>query len=489
MLNHEQKTLALTILEKLESFVEENREDIAIDPPLEGCEADARVWSEVVAVKRAKAKGMPYSLHLPKESVLDVLAEEELAFLSDNGFIQSVDGRTKLNGSRLSTISVEMDKLADEVRRSVDETAKVNILEGRLRTAERELRLARQERAADEAMANLIRDIGKSYKGSARAMEDGLRDKRKALMAAKKKAGDSFGGWVSLLASDWHWDEVVDPMQIEGLNTYNRQIAHDRADRLFTNTLDLTLNHMSGTKYEGMVFGLGGDMLSGNIHEELRRSNAAPILDSVLDLARKLEEGIRLFAGEFDDIYVPCVVGNHGRLDRKPQAKDKVRDNYDWLLYQVLKGFCGDLENVYFEISDAADIEWQIYSTRYRLTHGDQISSSGGVGGIWPSANKTDLRKRQRNIMAGRKGYDYLLMGHWHKYAIAENKVINGSLKGYDEWVYSMNFDWEAPQQALWLTHPDHGMTIRMPVFCDDMKEVAEQANSITLLGNSKKAA
>jgi hypothetical protein len=489
MLNQQDKTHALTILEKLESFVEANADDIVIDPPLDGADADARVWTEVVAVKRAKAKGQPYSLHLPKETAAEVLSAEELEFLGDNGFIQAIDGRTKLNGSRLPTITVELDKLGSEARRAVDASAKVNILEGRLRTAERELRMARQERAADEAMANLIRDIGKSFKGTGRAMDDRLREQRKALMASKKKAGDSFGGWVSLLASDWHWDEVVDPTQIEGLNTYNRTVAHARADRLFANTLDLTLNHMSGTKYEGLVLGLGGDMLSGNIHEELRRSNAAPILDSVLDLARKLEEGIRLFAGEFEDIYIPCVVGNHGRLDRKPQAKDKVRDNYDWLLYQVLKGFCGDLENVYFEVSEAADIEWQIYGTRYRLTHGDQIGSAGGLGGIWPSANKTDMRKRQRNIMAGRKGYDYLLMGHWHKYAIAENKVINGSLKGYDEWVYSMNFDWEAPQQALWLTHPQFGMTIRMPVFCDDTKEAAEQANSITLLGSSKKAA
>lgn len=471
MLNKEQKLVALTILNKLEAFIGENKGNIVVDPPMNNEEADLRTWGDgVIAVFRAKAKGLPYTLHLLKTQAAEAITDDELKFLEENGCIQAADGRTKLNGSRVATVAIELDKLAEDVKRTVDETAQINIITNRLRTAERELRLAQQERAADEAMAQLIRDIGKSYKGTARAMDDSLRERRKHLMASKKKAGESFGGWVSLLASDWHWDEVVDANQIEGLNTYNRTVAHARADKLFHNTLDLTLNHMGGTKYEGMVFGLGGDMLSGNIHEELRRSNAAPILDSVLDLARKLESGIRLFADEFEDIYIPCVVGNHGRLDRKPQAKDKVRDNYDWLLYQVLKGFCGDLENVYFEISEAADIEWQIYDTRYRLTHGDQIGSAGGLGGIWPSANKTDMRKRQRNIMAGRKGYDYLLMGHWHRYAIAENKVINGSLKGYDEWVYSMNFDWEPPQQALWLTHPQHGMTIRMPVFCDETR-------------------
>jgi hypothetical protein len=43
--------------------------------------------------------------------------------------------------------------------------------------------------------------------------------------------------------------------------------------------------------------------------------------------------------------------------------------------------------------------------------------------------------------------------------------IINGSLKGYDEYAHAHNFQYEPPQQAMWLTHPDHGITFNMPVF------------------------
>ena len=45
--------------------------------------------------------------------------------------------------------------------------------------------------------------------------------------------------------------------------------------------------------------------------------------------------------------------------------------------------------------------------------------------------------------------------------------IVNGSLKGYDEYAYNNNFGFEPPQQALWLTHPKHGITFRMPVQVD----------------------
>jgi len=58
-------------------------------------------------------------------------------------------------------------------------------------------------------------------------------------------------------------------------------------------------------------------------------------------------------------------------------------------------------------------------------------------------------------------------MGHWHQYIHHSRVIVNGSLKGYDEYAYSNNFGFERPQQALWLTHPSYGITYRMPVYSD----------------------
>jgi hypothetical protein len=122
--------------------------------------------------------------------------------------------------------------------------------------------------------------------------------------------------------------------------------------------------------------------------------------------------------------------------------------------------------NVLFDISASADMRFDIYGTRYLFTHGDQIKGGAGVGGIWPSMMKTDARKRKRHQLVG-GGYDYLMCGHFHRYGTVEGIIVNGSLKGYDEWVYTMNFDNEPPKQALWITHPQYGITKHIPVYGD----------------------
>jgi hypothetical protein len=63
--------------------------------------------------------------------------------------------------------------------------------------------------------------------------------------------------------------------------------------------------------------------------------------------------------------------------------------------------------------------------------------------------------------------YDTMLLGHWHQLIHLERLIVNGSLKGYDEYAYANNFGFEPPRQALWLTHPEHGITFSMPVYVD----------------------
>ena len=52
--------------------------------------------------------------------------------------------------------------------------------------------------------------------------------------------------------------------------------------------------------------------------------------------------------------------------------------------------------------------------------------------------------------------------------------ITNGSLIGYNEYAYQGNFGFEEPQQALFITHKDRGITWRMPICLnDDSKETA----------------
>jgi hypothetical protein len=49
--------------------------------------------------------------------------------------------------------------------------------------------------------------------------------------------------------------------------------------------------------------------------------------------------------------------------------------------------------------------------------------------------------------------------------------IVNGSMKGVDEYAFINNFSFEQPQQALAIVDPEKGITIQAPVFCQDRKK------------------
>jgi hypothetical protein len=285
------------------------------------------------------------------------------------------------------------------------------------------------------------------------------------LVRTKAGAGDL--GVPTLFASDWHWAEVVDPRQIGGVNKYDLSIAHARARKLIERAVHLLRNCFVGARYPGIVFALGGDMVSGDIHEELQATNEMEIMPTVVDLIEVLAWSIRALADEFGRVFVPCVTGNHGRNTKKIRAKGRNHTSFDWLAYVMLERLFKDDDRVTFLIPDGPDAYWKVYNTRYMLTHGDQFRGGDGMIGALGPIIRGDHKKRSRSSQID-QGYDVLLLGHWHQLIQLQRLIVNGSLKGYDEYANQNNFGYERARQALWITHPDHGITFSMPVNVDD---------------------
>jgi hypothetical protein len=225
----------------------------------------------------------------------------------------------------------------------------------------------------------------------------------------------------------------------------------------------LLTEHMVNPKYPGIVFALGGVMVSGNIHEELSETNELPIMPVVLELINHLSGAILRLKQVFGRVFVPCVTGNHGRTHKKVRAKEFNYNSYDWLIYQALDREFADDDDVVFYIPDGADALFTVCGHRYLLTHGNQFRGGDGMIGPLGPIIRGDHKKRSRNAQVGQE-YDTLVIGHFHQLLQTRRVIVNGSLKGYDEYAYANNFGYEPPQQALWLTHPKHGITFSMPV-------------------------
>lgn len=284
-----------------------------------------------------------------------------------------------------------------------------------------------------------------------------------------KAKGALHRGIPTLILSDCHWDEVVNPHEVEGANCYNRNIAVIRLQQILAGVHDVTRKFFAGLTYEGATLLLGGDLLSGNIHEELVQTNEDTVFGSVDFWSDLLCAFIQQMAEEFGKLHVATVVGNHGRNTRKPRAKLRVRDNLDWLLYRIAaRGLSGD-SRITWQIPESADVTFKLYNTTYRGTHGDQFRGGSGISAMMSPLFLGQHRKSRRQ-MELHNPFDWLVMGHWHDYFVGKGLIVNGSVKGYDEYAYVGNYQAQRPIQALWITTPENGLTFPAPIFADNRK-------------------
>jgi hypothetical protein len=277
--------------------------------------------------------------------------------------------------------------------------------------------------------------------------------------------------------SDWHYGEVVDPEQTGGINTYNKAIARKRAYRLFDTIVDLSLNHMgrANTEYPGIVVCLGGDMVGGDIHEELAWTNDRTSHQAVNDLTDIIAAGLEKMASAFGKVFCPVVVGNHGRSTKRLPMKNRVYTNYDWSIGCNLERYFRKDKRIAIHVPNEADCHFNSFGTRYLLTHGDSLGVKGGdgiIGALGPIMRGT-IKLRNSEMQIG-NDFDMVLMGHWHQLLWLPGCIVNNSLKGYDEYTrLGLRAPASRPSQALWFNHPEHGITARWEVFLEGKEAVS----------------
>lgn len=347
-----------------------------------------------------------------------------------------------------------MTGLAEEARAHDEIAAGAALLQAR-----------RQRDQANAAVGRLVAEVESLRRtlGWIESVDGAALDPPKWLAPAPPRAAKR--ATLMLLLSDMHFDEIVRPEEVGGLNAYNRQIAEGRLHEWCDNAVKVARHYLQGVAYDGVVLMLGGDTFSGDIHEELTQTNEDTALGSLLHWSEQLAAVTARLLDEFGKVHVVAVPGNHGRTTRKPRAKLRARTNFDWLLAKQLERHFATHKGATFQVSDDADAHFAVYGRGQLLTHGDQVNGGSGIGGIWPPIMRLRARKAERAMAIG-KPFEALWMGHWHQLIQTPSLVINGSTKGMDEYAWLNNFGAEPPQQALAVVTPEHGVTVQAPVFC-----------------------
>lgn len=268
-----------------------------------------------------------------------------------------------------------------------------------------------------------------------------------------------------LFASDWQWGEVISRAGMGGLGEFNSEIAAQRVKLMGEKAISLAFEHRGAKKYEPLVYIRGGDMISGEIHADLRESNDKQAAGAVRDLVKHEAALLRMLAKAFGQVVVVSVPGNHGRLTPKPQSKRGALENMDSLSGLWLTDIFASDKRFTFSTPASGDAILDIQGWRFGITHGDRTGSSGGQGFIGVAATIIrGMKKVHEMYSTVGKPLDYILMGHYHTSLKLEHGFSNGCLPGYSEFARDFRMRPGPPCQWLLFVDKEHGV--------NDFKEI-----------------
>jgi hypothetical protein len=283
---------------------------------------------------------------------------------------------------------------------------------------------------------------------------------------AGKRVGEAMP-W--LIASDTHIEEFVASEMVNGLNYYDLSVSKRRFDRFFTRGHALIEMIRRDVAMPKVGLMLGGDMITGSIHEDLAEGNLLPPVDAAMRCAEYICSGIEFLLRETKPrgttIDVFAMTGNHGRMTQKQRIATEPGYSIERLLYKVCAEKFNGNPRVKFNIASSYHTFVQVYGTTLRLHHGHNIKYGGGVGGITIPTLKA-IAQWQTSRRA-----DFDIFGHFHQFMRHKRFVSNGSLIGWSPYAIAIKAEYEPPQQTLVVIDKKRGITFVEPIFVDEGEE------------------
>lgn len=271
---------------------------------------------------------------------------------------------------------------------------------------------------------------------------------------------------MMLLFSDTHAAEVVTLESTLNMNEYNWDIMLNRMGKMQKSVFSYQRNrpYPIHTLHVPML----GDMLSGDIHQELRVTNDRTVEEAVIQLAYDIAAWLQVFLEHFQEVKVYGVPGNHPRRTQKPEAKLK-HNNADWLLYNMIAGLLREEENIKFAVDESTGmfprsgfaIARPCNRWRMLLMHGDGIRTT--MPGVPWGGVVRRITTLQQQFAKAKQPLDYVGLGHFHTAnaleGVGTKTFLNGSVKGLDEYSMERFGEGKDPSQLLLTFHPNNGVT------------------------------
>lgn len=267
-----------------------------------------------------------------------------------------------------------------------------------------------------------------------------------------------------MVLSDEHADELIDPIQVGGLERFDFKVALCRAEEYVDTTIKFTKQTLANYNFKNLTIFCLGDATSAEIHGAITRSEYGNVFRNCLAIGQMRALMLRDLAAHFERVNIVCLSGNHGRRTPKKDYHGAM-NNWDYLVSEVAKLHCADIKNLHFQIPDCFSVIVEVEGFGFWLAHGDDIKS-------WNGIPYYGLERKTRRLTAlhhatGTK-VNYFVVGHHHVASqmsdLKGETIINGAWPGTSAYAYEAFSGYRDPAQIIFGVNKNYGITWRMNI-------------------------
>lgn len=212
--------------------------------------------------------------------------------------------------------------------------------------------------------------------------------------------------------NDLHCGYTIDSI----FGEYNEKILKQRLEKYLSEIEKIQSEHHCE---KAIVLG-GGDLISGNIHAEIKRSNNINIIEQIITVSEYISKILADLSTIFKSVSFLSVSGNHSRIDKYKDSikEERLDDIVEWYLKARLQNLNIEFDN--YINADATMKFFDVYDKSYILIHGD-----------YDTYNNNLILQKFAN-----KPITAIFSGHYHHNEVVTKDgikfIMSGSFVGID---------------------------------------------------------
>lgn len=284
-----------------------------------------------------------------------------------------------------------------------------------------------------------------------------------ARLPAAPKRGKRNQATMILLVSDVHCEEFVSLEETNGLSQYSLAICEQRLAELQERFFAMLEHERALVNIDRVVIWLGGDLISGHIHEELAETSQMAPMEACRWIGARMRALIDATSERVKQVIVATSTGNHGRSTPKLRCQTELAHSFEQNLYLTMAA-AETKKNVHWQVATGELNYLDLDGFLVRFLHGFSIRYSGGIYGVALPAMKAIAAWD-----ASRRAH-LTCYGHYHSFGWQRSGrfVSNGSLIGHSAYAVRIKAGYEPPcQAAIVVDHSRNEVTRALPLWCD----------------------